>query len=167
MQSEKELNELKCDYEKNRLELEALNQAKIEPVVRVIDDSDDENDTPPKLQSEHNKLKQEFEAMKDEFRAMKIERNQYYEKWVYTLSEKEQQEEYERSMKTEKQLKKEEIKKKQEVAIRQLKNKGIKSVISIIDDSDEEGDEEEGVITVRLKDNKIMKALESDCEFLD
>jgi hypothetical protein len=57
-------------------------------------------DTPPKLQSEHNKLKQEFEAMKDEFRAMKIERNQYYEKWVYTLSEKEQQEEYERSMKT-------------------------------------------------------------------
>jgi hypothetical protein len=53
------------------------------------------------------------------------------------------------------------------LAIRQLKNKGIKSVISITDDSDEEGDEEEGVITVRLKDNKIMKALESDCEFLD
>ena len=41
----------------------------------------------------------------------------------------------------------------------------VKSILSIIDDSDEEGDGE--VETVRIKDNKIMSALECECEFVE
>jgi hypothetical protein len=41
----------------------------------------------------------------------------------------------------------------------------VKSILSLIDDSDEEGDGE--VETVRIKDNKIMFALECVCDFVD
>jgi hypothetical protein len=41
----------------------------------------------------------------------------------------------------------------------------VKSILSIIDDSDEEGEGE--VETVRIKDNKIMSALECECEFVE
>ena len=39
----------------------------------------------------------------------------------------------------------------------------IKSVLSIIDDSD---DEDEGP-TIKIKDHKIIKAIECECDFLD
>ena len=41
----------------------------------------------------------------------------------------------------------------------------VKSILSVIDDSDDEGEGE--VETVRIKDNKIMKAIESECDFVD
>ena len=43
------------------------------------------------------------------------------------------------------------------------KPKPVKSVLSIIDDSD---DEDEGP-TIRIKDHKIIKAIECECDFLD
>jgi hypothetical protein len=41
----------------------------------------------------------------------------------------------------------------------------VKSILSIIDDSDEEGEGE--VETIKIKDNKIMSALECECEFVE
>jgi hypothetical protein len=44
-----------------------------------------------------------------------------------------------------------------------LPPKPVKSVISILDDSDSEDE----VKPIKLKGNKIMKALESECDFID
>ena len=43
------------------------------------------------------------------------------------------------------------------------KPKPVKTVLSIIDDSD---DEDEGP-TIKIKDHKIIKAIECECDFLD
>jgi hypothetical protein len=58
MQSEKELNELKLNYEQMRLEMEKLKQGG-KSSVRIIDDSDEESDPPPPPppQIEQKKLK--------------------------------------------------------------------------------------------------------------
>jgi len=171
-QSEKDLKKLKNENEQLRLELEALKKAKKEEtIVRVIEDSDDECEPPPPppKQIESDKLKEELEAMKDKLRKMKSERSEYYGKWFHNLSEKEQGEENIRASKTEKQLKEEEFARAESLLKRQFAAKGIpvKSVLSIIDDSDDEEEGEEKSITVRIKDNKIMKALECDCDFID
>jgi len=99
MQSEKELNELKLNYEQMRLEMEKLKQGG-KSSVRIIDDSDEESDPPPPppQQIEQKKLKSPT-----------------------------------------------------------------KSILSIIDGSDDESEGE----TVNAKDHKIMKALESECDFID
>ncbi len=99
MQSEKELNELKLNYEQMRLEMEKLKQGG-KSSVRIIDDSDEESDPPPPppQQIEQKKLKSPT-----------------------------------------------------------------KSILSIIDDSDDESEGE----TINAKDHKIMKALESECDFID
>ena len=41
----------------------------------------------------------------------------------------------------------------------------VRSILSIIDDSDDEGEGE--VENIKTKDNKIMKAIESECDFVD
>ena len=55
------------------------------------------------------------------------------------------------------------LKKKLELFQSQIAPAPVKSVLSIIDDSD---DEDEGP-TIRIKDNKIIKAIECECDFLD
>ena len=170
-QSEKELKLLKNENEQMKLELEALKQAKKE--VRVIEESDDEENNPPQPQIEHNKLNDEIKELReklDKLRDIRAERNKYQELWFDTLSEKEQKQEEERWLKEQEKKKQEKERKEQKEKAILSKDKPpalVKSIISIIDDSDEEDDLDEEVKTVRLKDNKIMKALESDCEFLD
>jgi hypothetical protein len=101
MQSEKELNELKLNYEQMRLEMEKLKEGG-KSSVRIIDDSDEESDPPPPppQQIEQKKLKSPTK---------------------------------------------------------------VKSILSIIDGSDDESEGE----TINAKDHKIMKALESECDFID
>jgi hypothetical protein len=103
IQSEKELKALKDENEQLRLELEALKQAKKAKkeavVVRVIEESDEENEAPPQL------------------------------------------------------------------PLPAPTPTPVKSILSIIDDSDEEGEGE--VETLKIKDNKIMSALECECEFVE
>jgi hypothetical protein len=148
-----------------------LKQAKKE--VRVIEESDDEENNPPQPQIEHNKLNEEIKELReklDKLRDIRAERNKYQELWFDTLSEKEQKQEEERWLKEQEKKKQEKERKEQKEKAILSKDKPpapVKSIISIIDDSDEENDLDEEVKTVRIKDNKIMKALESDCEFLD
>jgi len=176
-QSEKELKQLKNENEQMRLELEALKQVKKEEtIIRVIEDSDDEEcEQPPQPQIDHTiELQKDNDNLKKNYKDLD---SRYWKKYYEELDlhhaledilTKEQINEVNERLEEKQKQRLEEINKKQEVAIRQLKNKGVKTIISIIDDSDdEEDDEDEEVKTVRLKDNKIMKALESDCEFLD
>jgi len=55
------------------------------------------------------------------------------------------------------------LKKKLELSQSQMAPAPVKSVLSIIDDSD---DEDEGP-TIKIKDHKIIKAIECECDFLD
>jgi hypothetical protein len=125
-QSEKELKELKNENEQMRLELESLKQAKKEQtIVRVIEDSDNEDENPAQLQIEHDKLKKEFEALKKKFDSMQAPTPA-----------------------------------------------PVKSILSMIDNSsDDEGNESEKEENdvVRLKDNKILRALgcDNECDFID
>jgi hypothetical protein len=132
------------------------------------------------LQIEHEKLKEEFEALQEKnekYREMKnykyndLKKSykdldaRYWKKYYETLNfndtisdilTEEQRDEVRKLLqgKEKYQSKVEDERKKPEP---------VKSVLSIIDDSD---DEDEGP-TIRIKDNKIIKAIECECEFLD
>ena len=175
IQSEKELKALKNENEQLRLELEALKEAKKEAVVvRVIEDSDEEESEAPQQQIENNKLKKEIKELRvklDKLRNVRAERNKYHELWFDNLSEKEQKQEEERWLKEQEKEKKEKGR-KEHAKVNEDKPPTpppaptpVKSILSIIDDSDEEGEEE--VETVKIKDNKIMSALECVCDFVD
>jgi cell shape-determining protein MreC len=131
------------------------------------------------LQIEHEKLKEEFEALQEKnkkYRELQKENDnlkksckdsdaRYWKQYYETLDlndtisgilTEEQRDEV-------KKILKEKEKYRSKVEDEQKKPKPLKSVLSIIDDSD---DEDEGP-TIRIKDNKIIKAIECECDFLD
>jgi hypothetical protein len=171
-QSEKDLKKLKNENEQLRLELEALKQAKEEEtVIRVIEDSDDEEGDPPRLQIEHTiELQKEITELNEKLyklRDIRAERNKYQELWFSNLSEKEQKQEEERWLKEQEKEKQENKRNEKTKLSKDKAPTPVKSILSIIDDSDGEEEGEEKSISVNTKDNKIMKALECDCDFID
>ena len=188
-QSEKDLKQLKNENERLRLELEALKQAnKEETIIRVIEDSDDEE---CELQKDNDNVKKNYKDLDTRYW------KKYYENLdlnhvLEDILTKEQINEVNNSLEVKKQQR---LENKQQVpkhsekpAVKVVEDSDeeseapppkptppqkptkVKSILSIIDDSDDEEEEgEEKNITVRIKDNKIMKALDTtnDCEFLD
>ena len=172
-----------------RLELEALKQAnKEETIIRVIEDSDDEE---CELQKDNDNVKKNYKDLDTRYW------KKYYENLdlnhvLEDILTKEQINEVNNSLEVKKQQR---LENKQQVpkhsekpAVKVVEDSDeeseapppkptppqkptkVKSILSIIDDSDDEEEEgEEKNITVRIKDNKIMKALDTtnDCEFLD
>jgi predicted nucleic acid-binding Zn-ribbon protein len=132
------------------------------------------------LQIEHEKLKEEFEALQEKnekYREMKnykyndLKKSykdldaRYWKKYYETLNfndtisdilTEEQRDEVRKLLQGKEKY-------QSKVEDERKKPKPVKSVLSIIDDSD---DEDEGP-TIRIKDNKIMKAIECECDFLD
>ena len=147
------------------------------------------------LQIEHESMKERFEEMrkalkemqsqgypelklayaevKDRAKEMANEKLIYYKKWYATLTDIEKKEEdvrryNEGACRSENRIGEtcwereyEKIEKKSKSPPQQPAP--IKSVLSIIDDSD---DEDEGP-TIKIKDHKIIKAIECECDFLD
>jgi hypothetical protein len=199
-QSEKELKQLKNENEQMRLEFEALKQVKKEEtIIRVIEDSDDEEcEQPPQPQIDHTiELQKDNDNLKKNYKDLD---SRYWKKYYEDLDlhhvledilTKEQINEVNEILEEKQKQRLEENKQRvpkhsEKPAVKVIEDSDeesessppkptppqkptkAKSILSIIDDSDdEEDDEDEEVKTVRLKDNKIMKALESDCEFLD
>ena len=193
-QAEKELKQLKNENENMRLELEALKQAKKEEtIIRVIEDSDDEECDPPQPQIEDTKLQKDNDNLKKNYKDLD---SRYWKKYYENLDlhhiledilTKEQINEVNNSLEGKKQQRLEE--KKQRVpkhsAVKVVEDSDeesespppkpsppqkptkVKSVISILDDSsDEEGEVKSK--PVNTKEHKIMKALECDSlDFLD
>jgi len=139
----------------------------------------EKNEQYNELQIEHEKLKEEFEALQEKnkkYRELQKENDnlkksckdsdaRYWKQYYETLDlndtisgilTEEQRDEV-------KKILKEKEKYRSKVEDEQKKPKPLKSVLSIIDDSD---DEDEGP-TIRIKDNKIIKATECECDFLD
>ena len=89
-----------------------MKEAKKEAVVvRVIEDSDEEESEAPQQQIENNKLKKEIKELRvklDKLRNVRAERNKYHELWFDNLSEKEQKQEEERWLKEQEKVKDEE-----------------------------------------------------------
>ena len=131
------------------------------------------------LQIEHEKLKEEFEALQEQnkkYKELQIENDKlkksnkdsdarYWKKYYETLDlddtisdilTEEQRDEV-------KKILQEKAKYRSKVEDERKKPKPVKTVLSIIDDSD---DEDEGP-TIKIKDHKIIKAIECECNFLD
>ena len=131
------------------------------------------------LQIEHEKLKEEFEALKEKnkkYKELQKESDdlkksckdsdarywkQYYEALdlndtISDILTEEQRDEV-------KKILQEKAKYRSKVEDERKKPKPVKTVLSIIDDSD---DEDEGP-TIRIKDHKIIKAIECECDFLE
>jgi seryl-tRNA synthetase len=131
------------------------------------------------LQIEHEKLKEEFEALKEKnkkYKELQKESDdlkksckdsdarywkQYYEALdlndtISDILTEEQRDEV-------KKILQEKAKYRSKVEDEQKKPKPVKTVLSIIDDSD---DEDEGP-TIKIKEHKIIKAIECECDFLE
>ena len=147
------------------------------------------------LQIEHENMKERFEEMrkalkemqsqgypelklayaevKDRAKEMANEKCVYYKKWYATLTDIEKKEEdvrkyNEGACQSENRIGKTCWEREYEKIEKKLKSPPLqpakcKSIIDFIDDSD---DEDEGP-TIRIKDNKIIKAIECECDFLD
>jgi len=147
------------------------------------------------LQIEHENMKERFEEMrkalkemqsqgypelklayaevKDRAKEMANEKYVYYKKWYATLTDIEKKEEdvrkyNEGACQSENRIGKTCWEREYEKIEKKLKSPPqqpakCKSIIDFIDDSD---DEDEGP-TIRIKDNKIIKAIECECDFLD
>jgi len=157
-------------------------------------DLKEKNNQFTELQIEHDNLKKEFEEMrkalkeiqqgypelklayaevKDRAKEMVNEKYVYYKKWYATLTDIEKKEEdvrkyNEGACQSENRIGKfcwereyEKIEKKLKSPPQQPAK--CKSIIDFIDDSD---DEDEGP-TIKIKDHKIIKAIECECDFLD
>jgi hypothetical protein len=196
-QSEKELKKLKNENEQMRLELEALKKAKKgETIVRVIEDSDDEECDPPQPQIEDTKLQKDNDNLKKNYKDLD---SRYWKKYYENIDlhhvledilTKEQINEVNNSLEEKQQQRLKENKQRvpnhsEKPTVKVIEDSDeesespppkptlpqkaakVKSILSIIDDSSDEEEGEEKSKTVRIKDNKIMKALECDCDFID
>ena len=139
----------------------------------------EKNEQYNELQIEHEKLKEEFEALQEQnkkYKELQIENDKlkksnkdsdarYWKKYYEALDlgdtisdilTEEQRDEV-------KKILQEKAKYRSKVEDERKKPKPVKTVLSIIDDSD---DEDEGP-TIKIKDHKIIKAIECECDFLD
>jgi uncharacterized coiled-coil DUF342 family protein len=118
-------------------------------------------------------LKLAYAEVKDRAKEMANEKCVYYKKWYATLTDIEKKEEdirkyNEGACRSESRIGETCWEREYEKIEKKLKSPPLqpakcKSIIDFIDDSD---DEDEGP-TIRIKDNKIIKAIECECDFLD
>jgi hypothetical protein len=152
------------EYEKIEKKLKSPPQqpAKCKSIIDFIDDSDDEDEA----LKEKNKKYREREKENDNLKKSNKDSDARYWKQYYetldlndTISDiltEEQRDEV-------KKILQEKAKYRSKVEDERKKPKPVKTVLSIIDDSD---DEDEGP-TIKIKDHKIIKAIECECDFLD
>jgi dsDNA-specific endonuclease/ATPase MutS2 len=165
---EEEVNDMNEQYEKMRLEHEELKE-RFEETIKALKE----------IRRGYPDLKLAYEQVKEETEKEANKKVFYYKKWYATLTDEEKKEEENRQYNerivesvhrgkcaTDWVEKYEEIEKKLKTP--QPAPAKVKSVLQMIDGSDSE-DDDEGK-TVRLKDNKILKALGcdvSDCDFIE